>query len=409
MKNKKLIVLFYLNKQRGKNGRFPIYLRLRIGRNDKSEISIGEYINPNDWDTSKNRPKKDDWLTKHLNKIENEIIEIKRTFEDNCELYTTNTIKTTFLGDNHKNKKDVLLMNFMDNHLEQLSRRQDIEGDTVKQYYRTRKYLFEFLSKKDLVKIPIKKFSIDILKEFDLHLQNKENVNLTGNFIKKNTINKYHRKLRAVLYQAQNSDIIDKNPYKKFSIKDDKVNRIPLSENEIYKLINFDISYNDSLDRVKDNFIFSIFTGLRFSDAQSLIKNNIVEENGRLWLCFTQKKTNNFLKMPLLDEAILIYNKYNQLRDATGRILPKISNQKLNVYLKEICKLSGIKKNITHHTARHTFASTILVARNINYKISSYMIGHSSIKSTEIYTKVDDNLLLQIADKLNKENKVSLH
>ena len=89
-------------------------------------------------------------------------------------------------------------------------------------------------------------------------------------------------------------------------------------------------------------------------------------------------------------------------RDETGFLLPKISNQKINSYLKEIARLTGISKNITHHSARHTFATTVMLERGIDIKTVSSLLGHSSLKSTEVYAKVTRKHLSNVIDKLNQ-------
>ena len=122
-------------------------------------------------------------------------------------------------------------------------------------------------------------------------------------------------------------------------------------------LEEFDFSFNDSLDKVKDIFLWSCYTGLRFTDAQSLTTKNINKDTkGDIWLAIEQQKTKEPLTIPLIDKAIGIYEKYSQSREITGFILPRLVNQKVNAYLKIIADLTEINKKLTHHIARHTFA-----------------------------------------------------
>jgi len=109
------------------------------------------------------------------------------------------------------------------------------------------------------------------------------------------------------------------------------------------------------------------------------------EVDRNLWITIDQQKTKDALHIPLLKPAEHIYDKYKETRIKTGYILPRISNQKLNLYLKEIGKLTEIQKTLTSHVARHTFATTVTMEKNVDIKTVSKWFGHSSIKSTEVY------------------------
>jgi site-specific recombinase XerD len=142
---------------------------------------------------------------------------------------------------------------------------------------------------------------------------------------------------------------------------------------------------------VKDLFLFTCYTGLAFSDMQSLTENNIRKGiDGEMWIFTERKKTNKPSNIPLLPQAKAILNKYQNhvVSKNKFKLLPVPSNQKLNAYLKEIADLCGITKNLTVHVGRHTFATTITLSNNVPIETVSKMLGHSDLRTTQIYAKV---------------------
>jgi len=174
---------------------------------------------------------------------------------------------------------------------------------------------------------------------------------------------------------------------------------------------NFDI---DRLEYVRDLFVFSCYTGLSYIDAISLrIDQMVLGIDGSKWIFTSRQKTGNVVKIPLLEKAEMLINKYkdNPKSIYNGTIFPKISNQKLNTYLKEIADVCGIRKNISFHIARHTFATTITLTNGVPLATVSKLLGHSKIASTQIYAKVIESKLsedmadLRIKLKENKRNE----
>lgn len=152
---------------------------------------------------------------------------------------------------------------------------------------------------------------------------------------------------------------------------------------------------SERLEHVRDLFIFSCFCGLAYSDVANLRQENIRKSfDGNLWIMTKRQKTNTDVNVPLLDIPKMILKKYKgKLPD--GKILPIISNQKLNAYLKEIADVCGIKKNLTFHVARHTFATTVTLANDVALQNVSKMLGHSSTRMTQHYARVLDNSIMK--------------
>ena len=157
--------------------------------------------------------------------------------------------------------------------------------------------------------------------------------------------------------------------------------------------------------KVKDIFVFSCYTGLRFQDAQNLKTDNLTSYNKKAFLRFAQEKTGRAIDIPLLPVAKRILDKYKDEpeRKILHKLLPKISNQKVNAYLKTISDLADLKKTLTHHMARHTFATTICLNNGMPMEDVSKLLGHSSLKTTAIYGRITQDRLQKSMERVNKK------
>ena len=156
---------------------------------------------------------------------------------------------------------------------------------------------------------------------------------------------------------------------------------------------------------MRDIFLFSCYTGLAYADVASLTTDSIIRGvDGKLWINSSRKKTGVRITVPLLHQSQLILDKY--VPDEKNRLLPVISNQKLNAYLKEIADICKITKKLTFHLARHTFATTVTLSNGVPIETVSKMLGHTNLKTTQIYAKVVDTKIshdmLMLQEKLNK-------
>jgi len=201
----------------------------------------------------------------------------------------------------------------------------------------------------------------------------------------------------------------------KFKPKHIKTDRGFLTEDELQRIGDLSCSV-ERLNLVRDLFVFSCYTGIAY--LMLLTKKSIMPgEDGNLWIVIKRKKTFNQVRVPLLPKAMEIIKKYeNSLRaEINQTLLPKLSNQKMNSYLKEIAYLCKIQKNLTFHMARHTFATTVTLTNGVPLETVSKLLGHSKIATTQIYARVIEkkvsedmgNLIikLNIADELAKRKK----
>jgi integrase len=171
-----------------------------------------------------------------------------------------------------------------------------------------------------------------------------------------------------------------------------EVNRQFLTEQELQTLSNKALM-NERLRQVRDIFVFSCYTGLAYIDAANLTPQNIgIGMDGERWIYTFRQKTDTRTNIPVLPPAMAIIEKYkeHQLCKVKNKLLPILSNQKMNAYLKEIAALCNINKELTFHIARHTFATTVTLSNGIPIETVSKMLGHSSIKQTQHYAKILD-------------------
>lgn len=144
---------------------------------------------------------------------------------------------------------------------------------------------------------------------------------------------------------------------------------------------------------MRDIFLFSCYTGLAYADVKKLKRSEIViGVDGKEWISTSRQKTDTASNIPLLPQAIRLMNKYKDHPQCADEdlLLPVLSNQKMNTYLKEIADACGIKKELTFHIARHTFATTVTLANGVSIESVSKMLGHTNIKTTQHYAKILD-------------------
>ena len=207
---------------------------------------------------------------------------------------------------------------------------------------------------------------------------------------------------KRIILIARNNGILIGDPFANYKIRLEKVDRGYLTEDEI-KIILKKKMVSERLEQVRDVFIFSCFSGLAYVDVANLKEDNIRKSfDGNLWIITKRQKTNTDVNVPLLDIPKMILEKYKG-KLPNGKVLPIISNQKLNTYLKEIANVCGIKKNLTFHLARHTFATTTTLAKGVPIETVSKMLGHTNIETTQIYARITNNKISNDMQGLDKK------
>ena len=205
-----------------------------------------------------------------------------------------------------------------------------------------------------------------------------------------NTLVKYIQYLNRVLDYCVKYEWLDKNVLFGYKCPVKESKREYLTQDELQRVMDKEINI-DRLSEVRDIFVFCCHTGYAYKDAAQLTPEHIgTGINGRKWIYTSRQKNDNVSNVPLLEPALEIIEKYkdHHLCLNKNRILPMKSNQKLNAYLRELADICSISKPMTMHIARHTFATTVLLSNGVSMEATSKMLGHSSLKTTQIYGKI---------------------
>jgi len=391
-----LTLKFYLYSTGKTNGELPIYLRITYQRK-KAELSTGYTCLALKWNPD-TELSKDSGINRSLAEIRSKAFDLFADQLRQNQPVSATLLKKLLLG---KDKPEIGLIAYFKKHVDEITLKGEIQRVSLNKYKQSLASLQDFiLIRYQLTEISLNEINYSFINEYDLYLRSEKGLH-------KNTINKYHTRLRTILFKAFNESLITKQPYSGFKLVNQKTERGYLTDQEISSILKLDLSSNKSLERVRDIFIFSIYTGIRFKDAQSLTIHNLFKENKDQIIRFNQIKTSSPISIPLVKQAITIIDKYKNIPDRKilEMLLPKISNQKINAYLKVIGDMAGIQKNITHHMARHTFATTICLNNNMPMEDLSKLLGHQSVKTTAIYGRITENRLKTSINKLQKNIK----
>ncbi|MCB0533922.1 MAG: site-specific integrase [Saprospiraceae bacterium] len=399
-------IRFYLKKDASPNHRgFPIYCRISCQRK-KAELYTGENCMPDKWNEAAGAPLRDLRLKDYLSHVEETIRQNKRQLEMDGREVSAKILKEIFRGKGPAEAEaetPVPLVDFFNEQLHRISRlSRDYTPGTLQHYRTTLGHVKAYLAKLKEKDIPVQEVDHKFIQDFDYYLMTTPGEQ-SGQPMGRNTANKYHTKLKTILLQALKEGILSTNPYAEFKLKNKTVHREHLTKEELQRIRELKFE-NLSLDKVRDIFLFSCYTGLRFTDAQELRKQDVhPDEDGNYWIYLKQQKTDEPLAIPVLNPALELYHKYDHLREVTGRIIPSFVNQKVNTYLKIIADFANVKKKLTHHVARHTFATTVLLENDVPLEAVQAYLGHTTSKTTAIYARMTNKYKMKIAHRLNEK------
>ncbi|SFB91794.1 Site-specific recombinase XerD [Algibacter lectus] len=379
---------FWVNATRVKNNQVSVFARVTVN-GKRSNISLQRKVILSEWDSNKGRARgnkqESRLLNRYLDLVKNRIYEAHDQLVKEKTFICSQSIKARFLGEDNE---EYSLLTLVDYHNTQMS--ESLTYGTLKNYFTTQKYIKLFLAKKrktqDVYLSQLTfRFLVDFEKFLRLYVPEDHQKKMENN-----TVMKHIQRLRKMVTLAYKMEWIDKDPFIKFKPTYIKNEREFLREDELLTIIEkeFDI---ERLTLVKDLFIFSCYTGLSYIDVMNLNEDNIAIgiDRGR-WIITNRQKTHSKVKIPILPIAEELIGKYkgHLKTKKTKTLFPNISNQKLNSYLKEIADLCSIKKNLTFHIARHTFATTVTLSNGVPIETVSKLLGHTKIATTQIYAKV---------------------
>lgn len=380
---------FHLKKPKNyTNGPLPIYLRIIVDLK-RIEISIGRECEPSKWCKKSERVMGNREETKILNKYIGEfqakVYEAQELLIRNSEEVTADAIRNQVLG--RKESAKTILQVFAEHNakVEALVGKEFAAG-TLERYKTSLKHTQDFIEWKYKVKdLDIKKIDHQFITEYEFYLRTVRNC-------ANNSAVKYIKNFGKIVRICLANGWITVNPMLNYKAKIKRVDRVFLSKEELETLREKDLSI-ERIAQVRDIFVFSCYTGLAYADVKKLQRNEIVKGvDGELWIFTQRQKTDVASRIPLLPPAIVILNKYKKHPKCIteGTLLPVLSNQRMNSYLKEIADVCGIQKDLTFHIARHTFATTVTLLNDVPIETVSKMLGHSSIKMTQHYAKILD-------------------
>ena len=402
MEKATLGIHFVLRTNKINNGLAPIYARITVN-SKRCELSVKRNISTNAWNVGKGMAKpispENKQLNSYLEQIRKMMVEAYQDLVIGKQVVTPEAIKNKFYG---IDVSDMTLVKLIDYH--NANSRETLRWGTLKNYFTTQKYITKFLKEKlKISDIYLHSLNYKFLVDFEYYLRTYvpvDHQSPMGN----NTVMKHIERLRKMIKMAIRYEWLEKDPFVAFKQKFHRVERGYLTEEELKTIEEryFSIS---RLQYVKDLFIFSSYTGLAYIDVMKLTPDDIqLGIDKQIWIFTRREKTDNPVRIPLLPTAIEIVNKYkdNIKAIANNKIFPPITNQRLNSYLKEISDLCGIKKNLTFHLARHTFATTVTLTNGVPIESVSKMLGHSRISTTQVYAKVVEKKLGEDMEKLKE-------
>ncbi len=380
---------FFLKQTRNlESGKRHIYIRITV---DGKSVEISTKVT---WPINRWNPKsgrtignREDAKTvnAYLDTLANKIYESHKSLLEANKPVTAIAVKNYLNGLGIEGEKKMLLEEFQahNNQMEALVGR-EYAPLTMKRYKTSLEHTREFIEwKYGAPDMEIQKLDYEFISEYAFWLKTARKCN-------HNTAMKYLSNVKKIVLLCVRKKWLKKDPFEDFKIKKKEVIRYPLSERELKTISEkkFDI---ERIEQVRDIFLFSCYTGLSYIDTKQLEPGNIaIGIDGEKWLFTARQKTDSPTAVPLLPKALEIIKKYQDhpYCRVSGKLLPVISNQKMNAYLKEIADLCNIRKVLTFHIARHTFATTVTLENAVPLETVSKLLGHRSIRQTQHYAKV---------------------
>ena len=394
-------VIFFLNKRFEKNGKRKIYGRIFYKRK-KSEFATNLWLEPEKWNHELQSAIKAPVIMKKLTNMRTEIDEVVDRLKYEKKHIDHKSISDYYLG---RHLFDIGVVAFVRKVKEQKIKQVSLSKETPVKYEQLALKLENYIRDTYRVTdVDIKKIDHSFIIGFDNHLCSI----ITKQYKKpmsKTTINKTHGFFRTVLNQGYDEEYTRLKPYTRFKLKKVPIIIRYLTNMELSSLENLDLSAYPKLDRARDIFVFTVYTGLRYGDNQRITTDNLKDVNGNLFYFLdAQEKTQNPVENPIYPKAQELIDKYSDSAERLieKRLMPKMGNPTMNKWLKIVAKKAGIKQNLYHHMARHTCATTILLENGVSLEMVKEFLGHKNISSTMIYARVTKSSKIRSMERLLK-------
>lgn len=396
--NTTMKVLFFLRTRTSYvSGPAPIYMRVTIG-GERFEMATQRESDPEKWDNKTGRlvkSKKESTreLNYYLDLLQGKIFEAQREMVSIGIEITASRVKDFLLNKNLKSDKT--LMGVYNQHVEEIKALvgKEYALGTLKRFKAARSSLEAYLKHEGKSDIPLTDLDHQFITAYEFFLKSVRNV-------EHNTAMGIIKKLKKIVRICVANDWVKKDPFMSYKVKIRETNRPYLLQDELNRIIALKFS-TERLKNVRDVFVFCCFTGLAYADVQRLKRSDIVIGiDSEQWIHTERVKTGTATRIPLLPMALEIMTLYKDHPQCLceGKLLPVMSNQKMNEYLKEIAERCNIIKAMTFHTARHTFATTVTLTNGVPIETVGKMLGHKNLRTTQLYAKIVDR---KVSDDMN--------
>ncbi|SFS83591.1 Site-specific recombinase XerD [Zhouia amylolytica] len=398
-------ILFWVNASRAIDGQAKLYARVTVN-GKRANFSLKRHIKLSLWDPKRSKLKGNSAYARSVNKyLDQTHMEIFQAYEElrkETDVITADAIRRKYLKEDQQYKSLEELFAYHN----KISERQ-LQKATLRHYKTTQRYLREFIyENKGLKNVALDQVDYKFLIGFEHFLRNyipTDHQKPIGN----NTVMRHMTRLKKMTNLAIRIEWLMKDPFLNYKTKYQKSERTYLNAGEL-KIIEEKSLSIGRLEYVRDLFVFSCYSGLSYIDIMHLKQEHLqMGFDGNIWIVSKRQKSGTTSKVPLLEKAKAIVLKYGEDPRARheGRLFHKISNQKLNAYLKELAILCEINKTLTFHMARHTFATTVTLSNGVPIETVSKMLGHTKLATTQIYARVLDKKISEdmnsLALKLN--------
>ncbi|MCZ4244258.1 site-specific integrase [Pedobacter punctiformis] len=395
---------FLKNVKNKKNDEKYVYIKITVDGKQK-ELSLKRTWNPDNWNQNKGRASgtKEEAaaLNSFIESITAKVYQTKKAFFDNNRQLTAKTLMNVAMGIEPVNRT---ILNVFSEHIKSMQLLVGIEYKqrTVHRYKTAYNHLSCFIKSNSATKdIELKAITYDFISDYYYWLRKEKKCSY-------NSTVKYLILFKRITIICQKKGWINIDPFIGFKTSPKEISVSPLKDAELRAIETCQI-LRSRLLAVRDIFLFCCYTGLAYVDVKNLKYSNLFDGiDGNKWIEVIREKTAQISRIPLLPIAldIMILYKNKQLSLGNEYVLPVLSNQKMNKYLKEIAELSGIKRNLTFHIARHTFATTITLSNGVPIETVSKMLGHRSLKQTQHYARVLDEKISSEMDSLKNKLKI---
>lgn len=399
--SKTFSIQFWADTRKNKNGEVLIYARITMDQKRLS-ISLKRNVPLELWDSQSKRVLGNSVMAKQLNQYldlaKSQLYQSYMELKAADKVLTAQMIKDYFMGDDKSTKT---LVQLIDYHSEKI--KGTLAKGTIRNFQITENYVLKFLKSNKLEDIFLSRLDYKFICDFESFLVQyypKGHPRAMSH----NTVMKHIQRLRKMIRLAYHLEWLDKDPFRRWKTTFEKTDREFLSEHELSNLATYEFPL-ERLERVRDLFLFSCYTGISYADLNKLTPNNIWKgEDDKKWIVTNRQKTNTRVKVPLMPTALRLIEKYREhpLTEVSGTLFPPITNERANLYLKEIAEACGLTKNLTFHMARHTFATTVTLSNGMPIETVSKLLGHTKIATTQIYARVLDKKVEEDMSKLQE-------